>query len=130
MPHRHTSRHAPQRPHQPTRSHWPADAEPWCDPAVRVLRRGQPPPTGWRPGVRRELRFWGYLAFAALLATLIPITATLGADVANSTAFRLVVACAIPVVTGLTLAASGAPTGAAPKTSRRDRQRVADRFQH
>ena len=129
MPNRHTPRHAPQRPHQPTRRRRPAVAEPWCGPAVRVLRRGQPPPTGWRPGVRRELRFWAYLAFAALLATLIPITATLGADIANSTAFRLVVACAIPVVTGLTLAASGA-TGAAPKTSRRDRESVTDGFRH
>ena len=129
MPHRHTSRQVPQRQHEPTRGHRPADAEPWCGPAVRVLRRGQPPPTGWRPGVRRELRFWGYLALAALLATLVPITATLGAEIANSTAFRLAVACAIPVVMGLTLAASGA-TGAAPKTSRRDRESVADGFRH
>jgi hypothetical protein len=84
-------------------------------------KRGQPPPTGWRRGLRHEHRFWGYLAATAILAALIPITATLGANIANSTGFRLVVACAIPVVTGLTLAASGAATDAAPKTPRRDR---------
>jgi hypothetical protein len=95
------------------------------DLAVLALRRAQPPPTGWRSTTRREPRFWGYLALTAVLATLVPVTAAVGVNIADSGWFRVLVAIAISAAAALAvLASSAASAHAAPKTPRAHRARA------
>lgn len=91
----------------------------WPEPAVGALRRSQPPPTGPRVHGRRERRFWGFLVLSVVLAALIPITAAVGMNVASSTASRILVAFAIPVLAGLAVTASAAATNSLPRMRRR-----------
>ena len=71
---------------------------------------------------RRELRFWGYLTLTLVLATLIPVTAAVGVNIADSAWFRVLVAIAISAAAALAVvAAAGASVQAAPKAPRRAR---------
>jgi hypothetical protein len=100
----------------------PAVTQPWIEPSLRALSRGQPPPAGSKARLRREGRFWGYLLLAVVLATLVLVIAGVAAGVADSTGFRLLVAFAIPVVAGLAVAASGKSTDAAAAAPRGHRR--------
>lgn len=97
----------------PALSRRPELGDPWCDPVARTLRRAQPPPADRRSVLGAELRFWGCLVVTALLATLIPITAAVGANLVDSTGSRILAGIAIMAVTASAVAASGAATDAA-----------------
>ena len=85
--------------------HRTARTEPWAGPAVRALRRAQPPPTGWREASRREHRIWAYLAAVAILATLVLTAASVSS--VDFSGFRLLLAIAVPAIAGLVVTACG-----------------------
>ena len=74
------------------------------------------------PSAPRKRRFWGYIAAATLLAALIPITAAIGVNIADSIAPRLLVAITIPLLAGLAVYASAAASNTAARTPRRERR--------
>ena len=117
----HTRNHQHPRSLGPT--HRIASTQPWIEPTTRALRRAQPPPAPRKERVRHDLRFWGYFALTAVLATLVPVTAALGVNIADSTWFRVLVAIAISAAAALAvLASSCASAHAAPVKRRRERR--------
>ncbi|GAB2856487.1 hypothetical protein [Nocardioides pacificus] len=96
----------------------PDVGDPWCDHTTRSLRRAQPPPASQQRPPTSEIRFWGYLALTGLLATLVPLTAALGARLVDSTGSRVLAGLAITLITALAVTASGAATDAAHETLR------------
>lgn len=112
-----------QHTRSPSPIHRIASTQPWIEPTARALRRAQPPPASKKERVRRDRRFWGYLALTAVLAALVPVAAAVGVNIADSGWFRLLLAIAISAAAALAvLASSCASAHAAPRPRRRDRR--------
>jgi hypothetical protein len=58
------------------------------------------------------LRFWAWAGATALLAGLVPVAAVLGFSTADSPVTQVAVACALPVLVGLTFRSATAALAA------------------
>jgi predicted alpha/beta-hydrolase family hydrolase len=83
------------------------------EPAARALRRSRAAHLFPYWADRREGRYRTLLAATVLLAALIPVTAAVGVQLAESALGRLIVGCTVLIVAGLAVAASSAATSAA-----------------
>lgn len=75
-----------------------------------------------RVRLRRELRFWVYLAVAGSCALLIPLAAFVATSHTDEAPARAAVACLIAVFMGLAVHFSAAATDAAHRLRQRPRQ--------
>jgi hypothetical protein len=107
-----------------------ASTQPWIEPTARALRRAQPPPAPPTPRaaeterVRRSRRFWGYFALTVVLATMVPVTAAIGVNIADSTWFRVLVAIAISAAAALAVLTSSCASAHAAPRRRRQQGRI------